>query len=441
MTTAPTSERPGVAPVDEPQPAPAPREPLGRRFTAHLASTGLSNLGDGVLQLGAPLVALTLTRSPSQVALIGAFAWLPWLVLGIAGGVLVDRTDRRRVRLAALAARAALLAAAAGVAASGRLTMTVLLAVVLAYGVTEVVADLAGSALVPDLAPRSRLQAANSRLMAVEQVANAFLGAPLGALVLAAGTGWVFGVPAGLAVAAAAATWSIRGTYRARSSTDRADAPTGAVRRAWSDVRDGLTFLWHHPVQRPLLVSAGLTNMANTAYFAVFVLWMVGEGSRVGLTATQYALVVTVLAVGAVLGSLVAEPLHRRLKDARLLCGAWTANAVLLLVPVLVPQPFVIAGAVLLLGATNTVGNVTSQSMRQRMVPRAMLGRVAGAGRTVAFGLMPVGALLGGAVAEHAGLPTLFVGAALLALACTVGVALTVRQRTIDACELPDDAR
>ena len=220
-----------------------------------------------------------------------------------------------------------------------------------------------------------------------------------------------------------------------------ADAPTGAARRAWSDVRAGLTFLWHHPVQRPLLISAGLTNMANTAYFAVFVLWMVGDGSRVGLTATQYALVVTVLAVGAVLGSLVAEPLHRRLQDARLLCGAWTANALLLLVPVLVPQPFVIAGAVLLLGATNTIGNVTSQSMRQRMVPRAMLGRVAGAGRTVAFGLMPVGALLGGAVAEHAGLPTLFVGAALLALACTIGVALTVRQRTIDACELPDDAR
>lgn len=440
MTTAPTSERPGVAPADEAPTAPPAREPLGRRFGAHLASTGLSNLGDGVLQLGAPLVALTLTRSPAQVALIGAFAWLPWLVLGIAGGVLVDRTDRRRVRLAALAARAALLAAAAGVAASGRLTMTVLLAVVLAYGVTEVVADLAGSALVPDLAPRSRLQAANSRLLAVEQVANAFLGAPLGALVLAAGTGWVFGVPAGLAVAAAAATWSIRGTYRARAAAD-ADAPTGAARRAWSDVRAGLTFLWHHPVQRPLLISAGLTNMANTAYFAVFVLWMVGEGSRVGLTATQYALVVTVLAVGAVLGSLVAEPLHRRLKDARLLCGAWTANALLLLVPVLVPQPFVIAGAVLLLGATNTVGNVTSQSMRQRMVPRAMLGRVAGAGRTVAFGLMPVGALLGGAVAEHAGLPTLFVGAALLALACTVGVALTVRQRTIDACELPDDAR
>ena len=73
----------------------AAREPLGRRFTAHLTATGLANLGDGIVQIGVPLYALTLTRSPSQIALLTAAAWLPWLVLGLVAGVVVDRTDRK----------------------------------------------------------------------------------------------------------------------------------------------------------------------------------------------------------------------------------------------------------------------------------------------------------------------------------------------------------
>ena len=73
----------------------SPREPLGRRFTAHLTATGMANLGDGIVQTGVPLYALTLTRSPSQIALLTAAVWLPWLLLGLAAGVVVDRRDRR----------------------------------------------------------------------------------------------------------------------------------------------------------------------------------------------------------------------------------------------------------------------------------------------------------------------------------------------------------
>src|SRR6187551_1765964 len=71
----------------------ATREPLGRRFAAHLTATGMANLGDGIVQTGVPLYALTLTRSPSQIALLTAAVWLPWLVCGLAAGVVVDRRD------------------------------------------------------------------------------------------------------------------------------------------------------------------------------------------------------------------------------------------------------------------------------------------------------------------------------------------------------------
>jgi len=405
------------------------REPLGRRFHAHLTSTGLANLGDGVVQTGAPLVALTLTRSPALIALLTAAAWLPWLVGGLMAGVVVDRRDRRLTRAAALGVRAAILGAAVVVVATGHLTMPFLVALSLVYGLTEVFADLAGGAIVPDLVPRTRLQAANGRLLAVEQVANAFLGAPIAGAVLALGAGWVFGIPAGLAVGAVALVLlGVPGSYRH-------SAPADAPQQVRAQVREGVAFLLRHPVLRPVLIGGGLMNMASTAYFSVFVLWVVGNGSRVGMTPQSYPLVLAVLAVGAVIGSLLAEPLNRVVPDVRLMLSCWLVNAALLVVPVVAPTVPALCVTAALLGLTNTLGNVIGQSIRQRIVPAGMLGRVGGAGRTISFGLMPVGALLGGAVAEQWGLPTVFVGATALSVLAAGYVALVLRQRMVDEAE------
>ncbi|WP_456785806.1 MFS transporter [Cellulomonas sp. P5_C5] len=405
------------------------REPLGRRFAAHLTATGMANLGDGIVQTGVPLYALTLTRSPSQIALLTAAAWLPWLVLGLAAGVVVDRRDRKYTQVVGLAARALLLGVAVWLVAAGHMTMTTLTVVVLLYGVTDVFVDLAGSALVPDLVPRSRLDAANGRTLAAQQVMSAFVGGPVAGALLALGAGWVLGVPAGLGVAALLLVVTrIPGTYKHAAPQKR---------RATTEVREGVAFLVRHPVLRPLLVAGSVMNMANTGYFAVFVLWMVGPGSRVGLTPAQYPLVIAGLAVGAVLGSLAAEPLGRRIPEVRLLLGCWTLNTLLLLVPVLVPTVPAIAVAVFFLGFLNTNGNVISQSMRQRMVAPGMLGRVGGASRTLAYGLMPVGALLGGLVAEQWGLPAVFVGATVLCLAAIAYPVAVVRQHMVAELELP----
>ncbi|MEZ0447124.1 MFS transporter [Cellulomonas sp. ICMP 17802] len=409
--------------------APAVREPLGRRFTAHLTATGLANLGDGVLQTGVPLYALTLTRSPGQIALLTAAAWLPWLVLGLAAGVVVDRRDRKYTQVVGLAARALLLAVAVHLVATGRMTMPVLTVIVLAYGVTDVFVDLAGSALVPDLVPRSRLEAANGRTLAAQQVMAAFVGGPIAGAVLAFGAGWVFGIPAGLAVAALVLiSTRIPGSYKHAQAEKR---------RATAEIREGVGFLVRHPVLRPLLVAGSVMNMASTGYFAVFVLWVVGPGSRVGLEPAHYPLVIAVLAVGAVLGSVAAEPLGRRIPEVRLLLGCWTLNAALLVVPVLVPTVPALTVTAFFLGFLNTNGNVISQSMRQRMVAPGMLGRVGGAGRTLAFGLMPVGALLGGFVAEQWGLPAVFVGATALSLAAVAYPIAVVRQHMVAELELP----
>ncbi len=441
-----------TAPPAPPTPAPPAAPALGRRFHALLAATGAANLGDGVVAVGVPLVALGLTRSPDAIALLSAATWLPWLVLGVSAGVLVDRCDRRRVQVVGLTARAALLAAGTWLAATGALTLPLLVGLVLAYGVTEVLVDLAASAIVPDLVPRERLAAANGRVMAVQQVANAFLGAPVAGALLTLGTGWVLGLPAALAVAGALVLWrGLPGRYRraapAAPVTPAAPAPTtpagadpGAPAprtSAWSDVREGLRFVTHHRVLRLVVVTGAVLNMASAAYFAVFVLWVVGPGSAVGMTERTYPLLTLGIAVGAVAGSVLGEPLVRRVGEVRLMVGCWAVAFSLLAVPVLVPRVAPLAVVLVLLGLLSTVGNVISETVRQRLVPAHLLGRVAGAARTLGYGLMPAGALLAGVLATRHGLAPVLLGATALAVVTVAVAAAVLRQRDVDAHELP----
>ena len=407
---------------------------LGAGFRAQLASTGLANLGDGILGMLAPLVALTLTASPAQISLLTAATWAPWLLFGLAAGVVIDRVDRRRAQVVALALRAGVLAATAVLSLSGRLTMPLLLAAVLLYGVTEVFADLGANSILPDLVPADRLPAANGRVLGVQQVANAFLGSPLAGVLIVLGAGVGFGASAALAaLAALVLIVGLRGRFR----------PSGrsGSSRPLADVREGLVFLVRHPVIRPLVITSSVMNLASTGYFAVFVLWAVGPDSAIGLTAAQYPLLTLGLALGAVAGSLLADRLQQRFGETRTIIAMLLADGLLMLVPVLWPNGWVVAAAFALVGLTNTAGNVLTQSLRQRLVPAALLGRVGGAGRTLAYGLMPLGAVLGGLIAERLGLAVTFYASVGLFLAACGYLAGSLRTASIQPAGEPATVR
>ena len=332
---------------------------LGGRFTALLTTTGLANLGDGIVSLGAPLIALTLTRSPVQISLLTAATWLPWLVLGLLAGAVVDRRDRKAVQVLALAvAGRACSPSAAGLLVAGLMTMPALVGLVLAYGVTEVFADLAQGALVPAVVPADRLAKANGRLIAVQQVTNTFVGGPVAGVLLTLGAAWVFGVPAAMAARrrrSCCSAGSPAGTGRRASTVPSigraAHAEPATPTRAVADVREGLSYLVHHRVLRPLVVSSAVMNMANAAYFGLFVLWVVGPGSRLGLDAAHYPLITAVLAVGAVLGSLVTAALVAALPELLVMLGSWAIGPLLMLVPILVPTVPSLIVVLFLLGA------------------------------------------------------------------------------------------
>lgn len=408
-------------------PAVASRASLGRGFTAQLTSTGLANLGDGILGTMAPLVALSLTSSPLQISLLSAATWLPWLVLGLVAGVVVDRVDRRTVQVTALTARAAVLALGAVLGATGRLSMVWLVLLVLAYGVTEVFADLGATSIIPDVVPADRLSAANGRVVAVQQVTNSFLGAPLAGVLVVVGVGIGFGTSSALAaLAAVVLAVGLRGDFRKVRQGDQ-----GARPHAGRELRDGLSFLFGHPVMRPLVIAGSVLNFAFTGYFAVFVLWAVGPDSALRLTEAQYPLLMLGFAAGAVLGSVLVERVQRRFGELVVVNVTLIGSALLLLVPVLVPNPWVVAGTLAAVGVINTIGNVITQSWRQRLVPGHLLGRVGGASRTLGFGLMPLGAVVGGLVGERAGLPVTFIGAVALSLAACAYIVYSVRPEAV----------
>jgi MFS family permease len=422
---------------------------LGRRFAHLLGATGSSNLADGVLQVGVPLLALTLTTSPLHLSVVAAAAGLPWLLLSLHVGVLVDRHDRTRLLGLATAARVLVLVAATVTAATGALSLPVLVGLVLAFGVAEVVADSAAGALVPSVVPTDRLHAANSRLMGVQQVANAFLGGPLAGLLVALGAGWLFGVPA--ALCAVTLLLVVRGLWgrverpprpEPAATADAATSADGTVRpdatgralgrrSVGAEIGEGLRFLLGHRVVRPLLLGATVLNFASAGYFAVFPLYVVGPGSPVGLRAELYGVLTAALAVGAVAGAVVSGWLGRRVRETSVVRACWGAQATLLVVPVVVPHVAALLAVAALLGFTNMVGNVVTSSMRQRMVPRHLLGRVGGAGRLLGYGSIPLGALLGGVVGETFGLPAVLLGAAGLSLAAVVRVTVAVPQHLV----------
>lgn len=414
-----------------------PTPPLGRRFTHLLVASGLSNLADGLLSVGLPLLALSLTRSPVQISLVTVAFTTPWLLFSLHSGVLIDRYDRVRILALASLARILVLVVATGLAVTGSLTMTALLGLLVVFGTAEVFADSSAAALVPDVAPRARLGAANSRLMGLRQLANSFVGGPLAGLILALGTGWLFGIPAALCTAALLTV--LRGLRGPAGTTRPSDgtapggpATSGPATTMRAELTHGLRYLWRHRVIRPLLVCATAMNFVNAGYFAVFPLWVVGPGSAVGLTPELYGLLAAALAGGALVGAVATERLQRHVREAPLIITSWTVNSALLLVPLVLPDARAIAGTFVLLGFTNMVGNVVNRTMRQQMVPTRLLGRVGGASQTLGYGCIPLGAALGGLIGEAFGLPVVFAGAVVMALAAAAWLARTVPQTAID---------
>ncbi|MEV1116100.1 MFS transporter [Actinosynnema sp. NPDC049800] len=396
---------------------------LGNGFWRLWTSSGLSNLADGTFKVVLPLVAVQTTREPTLIAGLVFALTLPWLVFALPAGALTDRLDRRRTMIRANLARAVLLAALAAAVASGWANIWLLYAIAFAAGTAETLYDTSAQSLLPQLVDRDRLPRANARLFAVELTANEFVGPPVAGLLVAAGAVAAFAAPAALWLVALAVLWSVRGTFkihREHRTTLRAD------------IAEGLRFLLRHRVLRALAVMVGLFNVAGTASGAVFVLHAVGPGSAMGLTGQLFGLLLVTPAVGSLVGSLAAERVIARLGRARSLASGFVAGSLLVAAPAVTTDPYVVAAAFAVAGGGIAVLNVVAVSLRQHVTPDRLLGRVNSAYRLVAWGTMPLGAAIGGVLADAFGLRAVFVIMTAVSLVTLVGLSAT-SERKIDA--------
>lgn len=383
-----------------------------RQFRRLWASAGASNLTDGVLLAGLPVLAVSLTTSPLAIAGVTVAVLGPMTLSALPAGAIADRGHHRRLLVLGNLARAVGLVGVLLAALGGAWGLAAVYLAAVVAGSTEVLVDTTAQTATTDLLPPERWDAANARLVGTQLVGNQAVGAPIGAAVAALGAGWLLGASAVGYLVAAALVWRVPGLRRS--------APRGPRAGLRREIAEGITFLRGVPVLARLAVAAAVANLGNTAFGAIAVL-VVTE--RLGLPAAAFGLFGALLAVGGIVGALGAERWLRRVGYGRALRLDFAAAAAALAVIGLSRHVVVVAGAVAVLGATVMITNVAARSLRQVVTGPAVLGRVTATMAALALVATPIGGLLGGAVGELAGLSA----ACLVAAALQAGVVWLLR--------------
>lgn len=387
---------------------------LGPDYRRLWSASALSNLADGVFQVALPLLALRLTRSPGEIAGLSLVARLPWLLFALPAGALADRLDRRRTMVNVDLARTVLIGGLALLTAAGHERLWVLYVVAFGLGVGETLFDTAAQSVMPMVVGRDRLSEANGRLYAAEMTMNQFVGPPLGGLIAGTAIALAFAGSAASYLAAALVLVTMAGRFKPQRTGG------GVPPRLRADIVEGVRYLFGHRLLRALALMTGVMNLMSSAAFAVFPLFAVKPGP-LGLSDAGYGFFLTALAVGALGGSLLAARIEAALGRARSLLLAVVGSAAITAGPALFATVVPNATLLILGGLTMVTWNVITVSLRQRIVPEPLMGRVNAGYRLLAWGTMPLGAGLGGLLAEAFGVRTVFAVAALAQLTLVGG--------------------
>lgn len=365
------------------------RPSLPRAFWRQWAASLISNVGDGVNYVAMPLLVLSLTGDERVLALATATAFVPWMVLALPVGVAVDRYDRRRLMIVANVVRAGLFGLIAAGAAGAWIGVWVLMALLLVVGVCEVVFDSAAQAFLPRIVSGPALARANGVLMSTELIAGSVVGLAIGALLYDVAIGLPFGVNAASFALAAALIGSIVLCGTPVDASTGSAEPPGLVA--------GLRWLGRHRTLRTLAAMLTVTNLGLLLGQGVFVKYAVDE---LDVGPDAFAILIGMTAVGAATGGLLGH----RIVDA-----VGLRQAVVL--PYLVfgagnvalgasGEAWLSAVANFALGAAIAVWNVVTITLRQRLIPQDLFGRVNGAFRWLGAAAGTVSVALGGVLAH-----------------------------------------
>jgi MFS family permease len=284
----------------------------------------------------------------------------------------------------------------------GVVSLPILYIAALLLGIGETLVDTALTSIVPSVVSKERLTWANARLTAAQTVTNTFIGPPLAGYLAGLGFAIATGSSTLLYIIAGFALILMRGSFQVASQPGAQTRGNG-----WGHVTEGLRFLWKDRLIRDLTLFTASMNLFWSGWGALIVLYAVRPGPM-GLSEFEYGIFLTAMAIGGLLGSVVCERLQKMLGTRNALALDFVGTILLVGVPALTTNPWAVGAAAFFAGMGATVWVVLVASIRQRLVPGALLGRVYSASRFISWGIGPIGALMAGFVAEFWGIRTMF---------------------------------
>ncbi len=386
------------------------RVALGAGYWRLWASSVVSNLGDGVTAIAMPWLSSAVTRSPVLIALVGVATRIPWLVFSLPAGVITDRLDRRKIMVGAQVTRALLMFAAAatvlyyssslpdpaevqeGVVSNNMVVYGMIVVVSLLFGMAEVLYDNSAQTILPAIVEPEGLERANGNLWGAEMVMNSFIGPPLGSVLIGVAFALPFVFDGVTFVAAAILIFAISGSFVTKG---RSAAQSGAKVDWWGEIKEGVTWLWDHPLLRPMAIVLGLLNGLGMVTFATFVLF---AQEVLGTSAFVFAILGMAGAVGGVIGSLVSPRLSKLLGSGPSLYLTLIISVVTSVVIGFATHWIIAFVSFGVFSFSAVLWNVITVSLRQTIIPDALLGRVNSVYRFFAWGMMPIGLALGGLI-------------------------------------------
>lgn len=383
-------------------------EQLGKNYWRLWSAHATSNLGDGLASVAFPWLASAVTREPFLIALIAVMSRLPWLVFTLPAGVITDRYDRKKIIvlmnlsqgfLALLLAilvffnrnsfpNLNLLSESASFQTNYPLYFA-LLAISLLFGFTEVLRDNAGQTFLPSIVRKEQLESANGKLWSAEYVMNSFVGPPFASFLLGMAIFLPFFIHSSTFFIAAALVGLI--SRIVQTEVSESQSPINFR----SEIKEGVEWLWRHDLLRPMAIILGSMNLVGALTAATFILF---AQEILKTSVLEFAVLGTAGAVGGTLGGVLGPRISKRLGSGRSLWLTLVAIPTTGLV-IGLSSNWVVAWVMILCATIFAVlWNVITVSLRQSIIPAALLGRVNSVYRFFAWGSMPIGTLIGGAI-------------------------------------------
>ena len=380
-----------------------------RAFARLWFASTISQLGTQVTVLVVPLIALKLLRATTfQVSALGVAEYLPFILVGLQAGAILDRRERKPIMLICDVVRAAALAAVPIAWGLGKLHLWLLYVVVFVVGVATVFFDVSAQSITPDIVALVDLGDANQTVAAAESVART-AGPGIGGLLLA-----VVSAPVAIlvdVVSYVVSFWLLLGVHPASVEREPDDGKPPPLRQ---QIGEGFSFVRHHRTLRPLLVCASIGNLAAHIQHAVLITFMV---RTLHYSPALIGFLFMIGNVGVIAGAAQSVRVTRRLGLGRMLWMMSLICGILSVVVALASGRFSLAALGIpwfLVTGCSTIFNVGNLSYRQAATPAHLRGRMNATFRFFVWGSIPIGFLLGGVFGTLIGLRnTVFLSGAL----------------------------